>query len=56
VFRVVTGQAKAACDVGEIMISAYCTVDGSTMHIDGTAGASCEGPESTTAVVVCAKR
>jgi hypothetical protein len=53
---VIAGQAKAACDAGEIMISAYCTVDGSTMHVDGTAGASCEGPESTTAVVVCAKQ
>jgi hypothetical protein len=59
---VISGQAKAACDANEIMISAYCTVDRSTLHVDGTAGASCEGPQgtegpgTTTVVVVCAKR
>jgi len=37
------------------MISAYCAGDGGTLHIDGTAGANCEG-EGSTAVVACAKR
>jgi hypothetical protein len=53
--RIISDQAKAACDAGEIMISAYCVGEDSTLHIDGTTGASCEGG-SNTAVVVCAKR
>ncbi|MGD0640233.1 MAG: hypothetical protein ABSC22_05750 [Roseiarcus sp.] len=56
VIRVVTGQAKAACEADEIMISAYCTGEGGALHIEGTAGASCAGPESTATVVACVKR
>jgi hypothetical protein len=37
------------------MISAYCTGEGSTLHVNGTTGASCEGG-SNNAVVVCIKR
>jgi len=38
------------------MISAYCSVDGSTLHHNGTSGASCEGQDSTKAVVACVKK
>jgi hypothetical protein len=38
------------------MLSAYCSVDGSTLHINGTSGASCEGPDDTKAVVACVKK
>ena len=46
----------ATCDAKEIMISAYCTGEGSTLHVNGIVGASCEGPPSNTVVVVCAER
>jgi hypothetical protein len=40
------------------MISAYCSVDGSTLHHNGMSGATCEGPEnaSALAVVACVKK
>jgi hypothetical protein len=38
------------------MISAYCSADGSTLHISGTNGANCEGPEGVKAVVACVKQ
>ena len=40
------------------MISAYCNGDGSTLHLNGMSGATCEGPETTTplAVVACVKK
>ena len=47
---------QAACGANEIMISAYCTGEGSTLHINKTIGASCEGSQSNTVVVVCAER
>jgi hypothetical protein len=53
---VLSGQAKADCDAGEMMISAYCTGEGSALHVNGTSGASCEGDQNPTAVVVCAKK
>jgi hypothetical protein len=37
------------------MISAYCTGEGSVLHVTGTSGASCEGAASTTVVVTCSK-
>ena len=54
--RVIADQAKAACEADEVMISAYCSADGSTLHINGTSGASCEGPSDTKAVVACVKK
>lgn len=42
------------CAAGEFMVSAYCPGEGSTLHINGTMGATCEGGTGT-AVVVCAK-
>jgi len=43
------------------MIGAYCVGGYSTLHLDGTTGASCEGGANTAGVannvvVVCAKR
>jgi hypothetical protein len=38
------------------MISAYCADGMGSLHIVGTAGASCEGDPGIKAVVVCAKR
>ena len=52
-FRVVSDSPKAACDAGEIMLSAYCA-GGAALHIDGTTGASCDGDAK--AVIVCAKQ
>ena len=51
-------QGKAVCESDEVMISAYCSVDGSTLHLNGMSGATCEGPESTApiAVVACVKK
>ena len=54
--RILSGQAKSECETGEIMISAYCTGEGGTMHVIGMSGASCEGDSNPTAVVVCAKK
>jgi hypothetical protein len=54
VLRVISDQATPTCDAGEFMISAYCPGEGSTLHITGTMGATCEGGTSK-AVVVCAK-
>src|SRR5664280_2633078 len=54
--RILSAQTKAECETGEMMISAYCTGEGSTMHVTGTSGASCEGESNPTAVVVCAKK
>jgi hypothetical protein len=54
--RVLSGQAKAECDSGEIMISAYCAGGVGELKLVGTSGASCEGESSPTAVVVCAKK
>jgi hypothetical protein len=54
--RVLADQAKAACGSDEIMISAYCSVDGSKLHIDGSSGASCDGPDNTKAIVACVKK
>jgi hypothetical protein len=44
------------CDASEFMVSAYCADGTGSLHIIGTAGASCEGDESAKAVVVCARR
>ena len=52
-FRVVSNSPKAACDAGEIMLSAYCA-GGAALHIDGTTGASCDGDAK--AVIVCGKQ
>jgi hypothetical protein len=52
-FRVVSDSPKAACDAGEIMLSAYCA-GGAALHIDGTTGASCDGDAK--AVIVCGKQ
>jgi hypothetical protein len=49
----VGGDAKAACDATEIMVSAYCTGDGATLHIADTTGASCEDGK---AVIFCARK
>jgi hypothetical protein len=54
--RVIADQAKAACEADEVMISAYCSVDGGKLHIDGTSGASCEGSDDAKAVVACVKK
>jgi hypothetical protein len=56
--RVIAAQGKAVCESDEVMISAYCSVDGSTLHLNGMNGATCEGPESTApiAVVACVKK
>ena len=53
-FRIITDQASATCNAGEIMISAYCTGEGSRLHVTGTTGAVCEGGPGATAVLVCA--
>jgi hypothetical protein len=56
--RVMAAQGKAVCESDEVMISAYCNGDGSTLHVNGMSGATCEGPETTTplAVVACVKK
>ncbi|MFZ0207341.1 MAG: hypothetical protein WAL59_14765, partial [Roseiarcus sp.] len=54
--RVISDQAEAACQSDEVMISAYCSVDGSTLHIKGTSGASCEGQDNTKAAIACVKK
>jgi hypothetical protein len=54
-FRIVAERQNATCDSDEMMISAYCTGNGSTLHVAGTSGASCEGGEVSTTVIVCAK-
>jgi hypothetical protein len=56
IIRVIADQAEAACGSDEVMISAYCSVDGSTLHIKGASGASCEGQDNTKAVVACLKK
>jgi hypothetical protein len=54
--RVVVGQSKAACDPSEIMVSAYCAGDNTTMRLDGMTGAQCEGDANAKAVVSCAAK
>ena len=56
--HIVSGQAKGACADGETMISAYCVGEGSTLHIDGTSGASCEAGSggAANAVIACVKQ
>jgi hypothetical protein len=54
--RVLSGQAKAQCEAGEIMISAYCAGGAGELKLIGTSGASCQDDSSATAVVVCAKK
>jgi hypothetical protein len=56
VIRVIADQATATCAADEVMMSAYCSVDGSKLHIDGTSGASCEGSDDAKAVVACVKK
>jgi hypothetical protein len=55
-FRIITDQAAASCDAGEIIISAYCGGEGAKLRITGTSGAACEGSAGVNPVVVCAKR
>ena len=54
--RVLVGEAKESCDASEVMISAYCADGTGSLHIVGTAGASCDGDPAAKAVVVCARR
>jgi hypothetical protein len=54
--RVVVGQMKAACDAGEIMVSAYCAGNGATTRMDGMTGAECDGDPNAKAVVICAAK
>jgi hypothetical protein len=54
VLRVISDHDKPMCEAGEFMISAYCPGEGSTLHVTGTMGATCEGAAAK-AVVVCAK-
>ena len=54
--RVVVGQSKAACDQSEIMISAYCAGDNTTIRMEGVTGAQCEGDANAKAVVSCAAK
>jgi len=53
---VIIDQSKATCDASEIMLSAYCADGTASLHIVGTAGASCEGDPNAKAVVVCLRR
>jgi hypothetical protein len=50
---VVSDSGQALCGAGEIMASAYCA-GGAVMHIEGTAGASCDG--GARAVILCARQ
>jgi hypothetical protein len=48
--RVIDGQAKAMCDASEVMVSAYCEDGSGSLHIVGSAGASCEADANAKAV------
>lgn len=54
-FRIINDQQQAACNSDEIMVSALCPQDGSTVHYSGTNGATCEGQAGLKPVVMCAK-
>jgi hypothetical protein len=49
----VVGHAKAACGDDELMISAYCTGDNTTVRLTEMAGAQCDGDPNAKAVVAC---
>ena len=51
--RALVGHVKASCDTDEIMISAYCVGDNTTLRMVETTGAQCDGDPNAKAVVSC---
>ena len=51
--RALVGHVKASCDTDEIMISAYCVGDNTTLRMVETTGAQCDGDPNAKVVVSC---